>query len=322
MSPRAKLLLLACVAALAGALLVAPSAAHPGANGQIVYGLFNESVEDFVIHTVNPDGSHPEPVLAMPQQCPHWSPDGTRIATCGRPGAVALIINPDTGAVREVPARRPGLNITCPVWAPSGKRLACGNFDNAANPRRNGLYTLRVSDGRGLRRLTANPGGIDEPGSFSPDGRRLVFGRLGEDDNRSLWVIDMHSSRARRLAAAGSLASSNGDWSPNGDWIVFSRHRTARLHSSLWLIRPDGTDLRRIRIRADDACGGALSDASKPGCTTPVWSPDGKKIAFARELRHHSALFTVGVDGTALTRVTKSRADAEFPDWGTHPLSH
>lgn len=319
---RVQILLLAAAMALS-ALMTAPSNAHPPDNGQIVFGLFDASVEDFRVYTVNPDGSHPERVLALPQQCPHWSPDGTRIATCGRPGAVALIIDPDTGAFREVPARRPALNITCPVWAPGGRRLACGNFENAADPRRNGLYTLRASDGGGLHRLTANPGGLDETGSYSPNGDRLVFGRLREEDLRSLWIVGTgaQGSRPHRLAAAGRLVSSNGDWSPDGEWIVFSRHRTARVHSSLWLIRPDGTDLHRIRIQGRRTCGGALADPNEPGCTAPVWSPDGKKIAFVRDVRHHSDIYTVGIDGTGLTRVTKGPDDAEFADWGTHPLS-
>jgi Tol biopolymer transport system component len=45
---------------------------------------------------------------------------------------------------------------------------------------------------------------------------------------------------------------------------------------------------------------------------SPAWSADGKRIAFVRG----RDVFTVGADGTGLTRVTRTAAIEESPDWG------
>jgi Tol biopolymer transport system component len=45
------------------------------------------------------------------------------------------------------------------------------------DPSRNGIYTIRSSDGGGLTRITSHPGGDDNPGDDSPDGKRMVFVR-------------------------------------------------------------------------------------------------------------------------------------------------
>ena len=115
---------LAGVAALA-AMSAAPAAAKPrGPNGKIVFGRFDPSLGGTVFYTVNPDGTHEHQVLPLPLECPNWSPDGTRIASCGGPdGSASAIINPDTGGFRELFSPDPALFLACFVWSPDAKRL-------------------------------------------------------------------------------------------------------------------------------------------------------------------------------------------------------
>ena len=48
----------------------------------------------------------------------------------------------------------------------------------------------------------------------------------------------------------------------------------------------------------------------------PAWSPDGKLVAFAaRRGTGHFEIYTIGVDGTGLRRVTYSTEDAFEPAW-------
>src|SRR5438046_2381538 len=104
-----RMLTILCVlAALSAAAVftIAAGAEPRSTNGQIAFTRGEEP--DTAIFTINADGSHEQalvthPPLATPNECPHWSPDGTGIATCGNPdnGATA-IINPDTGSWREL----------------------------------------------------------------------------------------------------------------------------------------------------------------------------------------------------------------------------
>ena len=75
-------------------------------------------------------------------------------------------------------------------------------------------------------------------------------------------------------------------------------------------------------MQAQPACGGAYADPGSQGCFAPRWSPDGKKIVFARGTSgdSDSNIYTVNSDGTNLTQVTDGGRD-QAPDWGTHPLA-
>jgi TolB protein len=261
----------------------------------------------------------------MATECPRWAPDGSEIATCGSPfGGSSLIINADTGSYRDLPNPDPAsLFLPCPLWSADGGRLACEGF-GLTDPSLNGIYTIRSSDGGGLTRVTSNPGGDDNPtdGDYSPDGRRLVFGRYGENGPVGLFVVNINGKGLKQITPTGTLLSSDGDWSPQGNEIVFSQHVTPDVRSSIWVVHADGTGLHEIPVQAEPACGGAFSDPTSQACFGPRWSPDGTKIVFARGTSgdNDSNIYTVNIDGTGLTQVTHGERD-QLPDWGTHPLA-
>ena len=313
---------LALLAALA-ALTAIPAGARPrGVNGQIAFARFDPALGDSVFYTINPDGSQEHLVLPFAAECPHWSPDGTLIATCGDPnGGTTRLINPDTGAFRSLPEPDRTLPLACAVWSPDGKRLACEFFTDPADPRRNGIYTVRSSDGYGLTRMTVNHGGHDAPGDYSPDGHRFVFARNNaHGDPVGLFVTNVNGTGLRQITPPGTLLSSFGNWSPQGNKIVFSRHVSRSVHSSLWIVHANGTGLRELHIRGVD-CGGRNDDPNGIACFGPAWSPDGTKIVFGLDSAAGRNIYTINANGSDLTQVSHGGAD-DSPDWGTHPLAH
>src|SRR5919198_3082372 len=96
--PRLVSLAVASVAAVA--LPALPAAAKvPGRNGQIVFlRSATTASEDFRVTVVNPDGTGLREVSPTPLECPHWSPDGASVITCGGPtveDGIARIFNAD-----------------------------------------------------------------------------------------------------------------------------------------------------------------------------------------------------------------------------------
>jgi Tol biopolymer transport system component len=322
--------LLAGVAALAALAAMPADAKAPGPNGRIAFARFDPALDGTVTYTANPDGSGVQQLFSGgPSGAPRWSPDGSQVAilaacTDGEENCALTVVNPDTGTFRQLKMTDPNLFTACIVWSPDSKRLACEGFGEP-DPSRNGIYTIRSSDGGGLTRMTSNPGGDDLPGDYSPQGKRLVFARFDQNgDPVGLYVVKTNGSHPRPITPPGTIVSSAGDWSPQGNAILFARRVSADMRNSLWVVHSNGSGLHEIRLQAQPACGGPISAPTSRGCIHPRWSPDGKKIIFsiftetaAGEVEN---IYTVNADGTGLTQITTHGGADGPPDWGTHPL--
>jgi len=302
------------------ALVVAPAEARPrGVNGQITYDQIDPTTGEKAIVITNPDGSDVRVLVpANPVSCcSDFSPDGSKLAVAypakgGRVGTA--VINANGTGLRPFPIRSRKLNVGCATWSPDGKRLACETWDDK-DPARNGVYTISFANGSGLTRLTSNPlGGHDQPGSYSPNGKQLVFTRYNKASTGiGLFIVDTNGSHEHRLTPKGVLLQSGntGDWSPHGNLIIFSRILGIGSPGGLWTIHADGTHLRRLTVEGL-ACGTSV------GCHEPFWSPNGKKIIFAENGEGSTTqIYTVNANGTGLKHVTSG----DDPSWGTHPLS-
>jgi Tol biopolymer transport system component len=314
------------VAGLLVALAVGVSVAGAkpiGANGQITFARFNPAIGDTQVYVVNPDGTHERLVQGATDggECPKWFPDGAHIATCGSPVGLSRYINPDDGTFRDVGQQDPNLFNPCGIPSPDGRLLLCETFSEDGS--QNGIHTVRASDGGELRQITSIPGGDDVPGSWSPDGKRIVFHRFGSNGDEGVFVVNLNGNGLKRILPPSTLAGIALDWSPQGNDIVFSRHVTPDVHSSLWIVHSDGSGLRPVNVQPSTACGGNNDDPAADGCFGPGWSPDGTKIVFAKGQNGDvdANIYTVNVDGTGLTQVTHT-GGSNGPDWGVHPLAH
>lgn len=302
-------LVLATVGVAAVTLLPATTAsATAGKNGRIVFARQNDAFNDTVAFTVNPDGSHWQRLLpGSPVECPSWSPDGTKLFVGA--GSDGEILNAD-GSVNHDLQPPLGFFLGCGHWSPNGRRLARAGFGD--NPDVNGVYTVRASDDRGVRRLTT---GNDDPKDFSPDGHRIVF--LRSDPRRpaasrlALFTVGTDGQGVRRITPWGLVTGISASWSPDGRWIAFTGA------GAIYLVRADGVVLRPLRL----STGTSTSYVVSVG-----WSPDGTRFVLSLFLQRQGAVnvYTAHADGSNLRRLTDRKRfdphDLEDPvDWGTHP---
>jgi Tol biopolymer transport system component len=238
------------------------------------------------------------------------STDAAEMLAVQREGSIYLL-TPAGEEERRLTYRAQGSNDESPSFSPHGDAVAYTSARDGASK----IYVVAL-DGTGSRAVTDGADGGDREPSWSPDGRRIVFVRGQE--HRDLYVVDFDkgSSPTKILAATDVDAAHAGapSWSPDGEEIVFSGDRAAGQGTGLWLVKPDGTGLKRLtRPPASESW---IRDLH------PTWSPDGKRIAFASN-RHATTETDAGdldiydvtiADGT-IRRLTRDPAIADEPSY-------
>ena len=162
---------------------------------------------------------------------PSWSPDGKWVTIIntwynqnGVPRTNLYKVNIYARKyvrLTDFPERLPGSGFMS--WSPDGQKIA---FDALEEPmldlEANVKYDIYVmnSDGSNIVNLTDDPRADLYP-SWSPDGRKIMFGTLrGDPGDLILYMMNSDGSGAERFMKEGGYIN-HVRWSPDSKWVVY-----------------------------------------------------------------------------------------------------
>ena len=269
--------------------------------------------------TLRGDGSGLKVVIDAPVgdlrriEGPAWSPDGRKIYFVGsgneRHGENYVYYESDAFVVDAAGGRPQQLTTMHDVGGvlptPDGKNLVLARLEEPGRfPGTLSIWIADANGGHARRLLDSKKGQLDFPGSWSPDGKTLVFTRCTfpvPDQNGlvpntcGVYTSSFDGQDVRKLAGRSRSPSFSAD----GRHIAFvsDRDKSGKFRtgedeeefaSELYVMDVDGTHPERLTKSA------ALAEDG------PVWSPDGSRIAYSREgpSSFVSQLMTLNPDGT------------------------
>ena len=133
-------------------------------------------------------------------------------------------------------------------------------------------------------------------------GGELVF-QSDRTGRTELYRLDLAAGRLTALAPNPASRDEGARWSPDGTQIVFKSDRGSvgtapqgdRPDLHLWLVRADGTGLRRLT-------DGPGSDGD------PSWMPDGRSILFTSNRDSRGDIYRVWLADGRIERLTRNLA--------------
>lgn len=241
---------------------------------------------------------------------PNWSPHGQRIAYWAVHGGRRDIWTVSADGSRPVAVTQDAALDWSPVWSRDGSHLYFAS-DRAGSMN---LWRVRIDERTGTvggyPEAITTPSPYTGPVSFARDGRMAYAQQL---TTANIQTVGFDPIKERTVSqpewiTEGSRQARNPDLSPDGKWLAF--HNEGK-QEDIFVVKTDGTGLRQLtndvhkdryprwspdgrvafqsdhggehEIRLINPEGSTVEHLTKPSglrLDFPVWSPDGRRLAY------------------------------------------
>jgi TolB protein len=307
------------VGALA-ALCVLPAtsvAAFPGENGLIAFSVSSPGND---IATMEPDGGDVTLLTHNPSggdpydSEPTWAPNGEQLAfvRAEASGKRIWVMNANGTNAHAVSA---GPSDSDPAWSPEGRQLVFTTDGGTGHQQ----LAIVNANGTGFRQL-GSPGISSGDPAWSPDGSLIAFVQETPTTSANdIYTIrpdgsDLHNvtNNPRHLSCGTLSEATEPNWSPDSQELIYSGNETVCGNPVVMEIKPDGSD--RQQLGSENPPG-----PNHFGQLHPVWSPDGRYIAFenpeSKSGQITDQIYVMNADGSDIHQITSAAGYNGDPSW-------
>lgn len=322
-------------------------------DGQTIAFLWvEESSSAPAVWIVKRGGATPRAVSrpGLHHSSPAWSSDSRELAylRVGTAATEVLVASVSDGRERVIATLTPpdyGFDNRLLAWSPDGKWLAVSHSPAPGRP----PALLLVSVASGAAQRLTNPGpeaaGDVDP-RFSPDGKRVSFIRLLHRSRQEIFAVPAGGGEPVQITRLGRRISSH-DWARDGKTIVAATGHAGEFRLSHLPVErterpasPRPIDIRgefpiqlSIAREADALVYSMLHQdrniwrldledrswkriiASTTQDASPVYSPDGGRIAFRSDRSGEEQLWIANADGSNPVQITHGNVKPSVGRW-------
>ncbi len=146
-----------------------------------------------------------------------------------------------------------------PVWTPEGDRLTFSST-------RNGAWNLfsQLADGSSEAERLATSEGTQSPGSWSPDGKTLVFQERHPETGQDVWSLSIDAGEAPKRLLHEPFDETSPRLSPDGGWMAYVS---------------DESGQNEVFVRSFPGMAGKRQ-VSTEGGRYPLWNANGRELFY------------------------------------------
>jgi TolB protein len=197
--------------------------------------------------------------------------------------------NPFTGDAFNI-TKAPKSEERYPAFHPNGKQVI---FTSNREDGKTYNYYISNLDGSNLKKISFLPAGsVAYWGAFTADGKWIYF---NEGNSAKIFKVKPDGTQQEEVTDGR-----DANISPDGKKLVFTQK--GQKAWGLWIMDFDGKNRKQI-----------IPHESEIGGIAPVWSPDGKRVAFSMQVNEIAEIFSCNADGSDLRQLTDIKQISSSP---------